>query len=156
MNQQTKRSGIQRGALTLVAAALAGGLFGGCESGVSDDDIELATVVSLRAKQADLKDNPQAVLLLDSRSPAAFRVRHIPGAMNFTLAQVPTSKTTQDGRLLGYDSIIIYGQHPGDDSARGLTKRLMGLEYDEVYWFKGGLDEWTMSGGPTEGTGVAK
>lgn len=129
---------------------------GGCESGVSDDDIELHSVGDIRAKQVTLEENPRAMLLIDSRSPAQFRERRIAGAINFTLAQAPTGNAAADGRLMGYESIVVYGNNPGDNSAKGLTKRLMELEYDDVYWFSGGLEEWVLSGGATEGVGVTR
>lgn len=140
----------------LAAGVLALAIAGGCTEGVSDEDIELTSVVGVRAKQASLSDNNKALLLIDSRSPALFRERHIVGAMNYTLAQAPTSKIVQDGRLLGYDQIVVYGENRGDNSAKGLTKRLLELEYDEVYWFSGGMEEWVAAGGATEGVSVKK
>jgi len=136
----------------LTAAALtAMTVAGGCNSGVSDEDIEFSSLADIRNKQASLKENDRAILLIDSRSPAAYRERHIKGAINYTLAQAPTSKTVQDTRLLGYDTIIVYGNNRGDASAKGLTKRLLELDYDDVYWFANGMDEWVAAGGETEG-----
>ncbi len=136
----------------LTAAGLAAmTIAGGCESGISDEDIEETSVVGVRAKQADLGDNRQAILLIDSRSPAAYRERHIVGAINYTLAHAPTSKTAPDARLLGYDAIVVYGNNRGDNGAKGLTKRLLELDYEDVLWFSGGLEEWTLAGGETEG-----
>lgn len=150
------RSAWHRGWRCAIAATglFAMSLAGGCGGGVSDDDIKLSSVVDVRAKQASLKDNDRAVLLIDSRSPAAYRERHIAGAINYTLAQVPSSKSALDKRLLGYESIIVYGNNRGDNGAKGLTKRLLELDYDDVYWFSEGLDEWVLAGGATEGVMV--
>lgn len=128
---------------------------GGCQTGISDDDIQVTSVVGVRARQSSLKDNAQAVVLLDSRNPAAYRERHIACAINFTLAQAPTSRAGQDPRLRGYEAIVVYGANRGDNGAKGLTKRLMELEYKGVYWFSGGLEEWALAGGKTEGVGSA-
>ena len=126
----------------------------GCEDGVSDDKIEFASLVELREMRAELKSDPKAVIVIDSRSPSVFASQHISGARNYTLAEAPRNSSI-DQRISGYSSIVVYGQDRGDSSAKGLAKRLMEVGYDSVYWFDEGMRAWLEAGGEVEGTNAS-
>lgn len=149
-----RRRGLVGGRVVALALlALVGAVGVGCDDGVSDDTIEFVSLVEVRELRTAAKENPASLALLDSRSPSRFAAERITGARNVTLAQMP-SNAAVDARIAAADTVVVYGEDPGDVTARGLTKRLMELDYSNVYWFREGLKGWKQAGGEVEGTGV--
>lgn len=120
-------------------------LLGGCTRTITDNNIKPVSLTDVRSYTGG--KNRKAVLVLDPRSSDEFRAGHIPGARNIDLAGVQS----RDGRALnpeleGFDTIIVYGDDPGSPAARAMVKRLMEKGRDDVFFYRGGLSEWTRSG----------
>lgn len=84
------------------------------------------------------------ILMIDARSPKAFAAGHIPDARNLTLADFPDrlDRRERDRRIERYGYKVVYGEHRGDAGAQALVKRLLGLGYEDVSMYMGGMDEW--------------
>lgn len=137
--------------LTLIAAgaAVAPSLLGGCETTTSDKDIVIVKADEAFRLWETNKKSPETVLFIDPRPVAQYQEGHIPGAvrMEFDPDMV---RLGRDPRIEQFDNIIVYGFDPGSPLGRGMTKRLMELEYDEVRFFAGGLNEWKSNQHPVE------
>ncbi len=125
---------------------------GGCNQDISMKDIQeisLNKVVKLRAeKKAD------TVLLIDARSPREFGQRRIKDARNIPLESTTDRRGDTDPALEKYSFLVVYGDDPGSVVATAVTKRLMYNGYGDIFWFKGGLMEWTRAGLPLEGFAI--
>lgn len=122
----------------------------GCDRETRDTDIRIITV----SEAKNLFDRVNrgetgAALFLDPRPAAEFDRGHIPNARNFTLAQIkPTARI--DPRIDRFSNLVVYGDNPASATARGLTKRLIAVGYDDVRFFAGGLEEWSGRGYPVD------
>ncbi len=135
------------------AVAVSAGLgLVGCE--ISDADIEFVSVAEVRQLQIQAEKDPKVLLLVDPRSKGAFDAARIPGAVNMEFRRDMEERGV-DPRYKGYRNIVVYGNDPGSAVARGMTKRLMVVGYDDVRLFAGGLDEWRGLNYPVEGTATA-
>lgn len=120
----------------------------GCESSVSDAEIEFVGLGEVRALAGS--DDPKAVLFIDPRPPAAFGRGHIPGARNYQLSRFKSVKGETEPEIDKFKTLVVYGDDPGSGSARGMAKRLMTTGYDPVLLFSGGMLEWERAGLPVE------
>lgn len=100
------------------------------------------------------RSNDDHLLLIDPRPARKFREAHLPGAANIELAQI-RDDAEQDPAIARHDNLVVYGDNPGDSSARAMTLRLMRAGYDDVRLFAGGVDEWRTRGLPLEGEPAA-
>ncbi len=123
-----------------------GGLVG-CE--ISDKDIELVSIAEVRSLQQQAEKDPKVLLLVDPRAPGAYRLAHLPGATNMEFNPQMTERGV-DPKVSSYKNIIVYGDNPGSAVARGMTKRLLKVGYEDVRLFAGGLEEWTALQYPLE------
>lgn len=133
-----------------VVGVLAGVLlFAGCEKSTTDKDIETVSIADLKrlSSSAAKPGNESRVVILDPRSATDYAAGHIPGAVNLQLPDLMQGRT--DSRLLGYETIIVYGDDPASPTARGLTKRLMSNGHKDVKLLEGGLKAWLRQGGDT-------
>ncbi|MEL6796161.1 MAG: rhodanese-like domain-containing protein [Planctomycetota bacterium] len=113
----------------------------GCEANVSERDLEPAEV----GQVLDAAQSP-GTILIDARTPSAFDRGHIPGAVNLNIADVNLESRNRPD-LLAADRIIVYGQNPGDPLAAGLALRLLEAGYGATTIYRGGVDDWTATGG---------
>jgi 3-mercaptopyruvate sulfurtransferase SseA len=135
--------------LTLRIAAMAAAMvfvatLGGCVPNISDKDIQDVPLASLQKsieKQAAAKDKP-LLLLIDSRSPKDFADGHLPDARNMQITAIPDKRGDIDRRLSRFDAIVIYGNDRGSAGPRALAKRMLGVGYENVGVFMGGIEEW--------------
>lgn len=141
--------GVRRG-LTFLALALIS-LMGGCESGVSEQDIRTMNAIEVRTLKVEHDKNPNRELLalIDARAHRRFEAGHIPGAINAQTPDYPEGMPL-DPKLARRQTIVVYGQNPGDLSARVLAKRLLYNGYGGVRLFPGGLEEWSRMGWSVE------
>jgi len=121
---------------------------GGCGN-IDDTDIKNVSIGEVTTALAAREKNPMALALVDARAPQDFATGHIPGAVNLLIVDFPEQRE-RDRRFDAFDRIIVYGKDPSSPSARGLTKRMMYLGYDDVKFFPGGLNEWVGTGRPLE------
>ena len=110
----------------------------GCGPSISDASLRPLGTVELGDQ---LERNPNRVMLIDARSPSAFRDGTIPGAVNKTLRDVPADVDPR--RFEGYKTVVVFGENPASGSARALAKRLMRAGVSDVYFYAGGYEAWS-------------
>ncbi|MGD9688196.1 MAG: rhodanese-like domain-containing protein [Phycisphaerales bacterium] len=138
-----------------IVAGLIGAVLslGGCTPKITQESIKDFPLKEIR-KQLDAQKQqkePSLIVLIDARSPRAFAEGHIPDARNLTLADFPDRtdrRSDLDRRITRYDYKVVYGDDPGSIAAQALVKRMLGLGYEDVYMFRGGLLEWRSAGLP--------
>jgi 3-mercaptopyruvate sulfurtransferase SseA len=126
-------------------------LLGGCNTDISDADIE-KDAVTLRDVQDAVEKPGRNELVVDARTRAEWELRRIPSAVNLSTAQVSGVQGQLDPRLERFSRMIVYGDNPGSAPARALTKKLIITGYRDVRFFPGGLMEWQRAGLPTRST----
>ncbi|MDX2147810.1 MAG: rhodanese-like domain-containing protein [Planctomycetota bacterium] len=107
----------------------------------TDADIVFASMEDVRALVERASVDDRAVLLIDPRSPGEYARGHIPGAQNIQQSAVPADASIRED-WEAYREIIVYGEQPQSGPAKGMTKRLMRVGYDNVRMYEGGLSEW--------------
>ena len=126
-------------------AASAGSLFvlASCGANVSDRNIKVVSLEQVRTYHVrQLADERASILvMIDPRASHDYQAGHIPGARNIHLPDFKRGEP-RDPEIEAFAHIVVYGQHPGDYFAPGVTKRLLELGYKGVVFFAGGLDEW--------------
>ncbi len=130
-------------AFVALLATLASQL-GGCAPNISDNDIQDVPLVSLQKsidQQAAARGKP-LLLLIDARSPKDFAEGHLPDARNMQLTAIPDKRGQTDKRFDRFDTIVIYGHDRGSAGPRALAKRMLGVGYENVGVFMGGIEEW--------------
>ena len=123
---------------TLPAVLLIVGLTGCGETRTSDVDIRSIG----DADVIEAMDQPGTVLV-DVRSGRQYAEGHIPGAASIPLPEMRWN----DSRLAEAEKIVVYSAGWSDVLSRAGAKKLMALGYENVFEFKGGLDEWRDTGG---------
>ncbi len=105
-----------------------------------------------RAREFDQRaQRRNDVLLIDTRSPAAFEQGHIPGARNIRLGDLQDERTIQS--LEPFGTLVVYGENPGDNAARAFAKSLLAEKrLEDVYLFTGGIEAWAAAGYELAGT----
>jgi rhodanese-related sulfurtransferase len=98
-----------------------------------------------------INGTPTAVWL-DPRSEMTYEAGHIPGAVNLPFPRLEAEHTAA---LEGVDVIVVYGTDYDDTLVKAVAKRLIALDYEEVYILRGGLKAWTRDGNAVE-AGPAK
>lgn len=102
----------------------------------------------------DLKvalESGESVVVVDARSPQAFAVEHIPGAISLphrTMSEATTAALDRTALVVVYCDGI--GCNASTKGALNMAK--LGFRVRELI---GGLDWWKRDGHPTEGGGVA-
>jgi rhodanese-related sulfurtransferase len=145
-------------ALVLVALALLSiAPLTGC--GISDDDIVFVSIDEARLLHQDANKpgaNPNLVAFIDPRSRGEFEAGHIAGARHIMISEMPKDARLRTD-LRDVRSIIVYGNDPSSPAARGMTKRMLEIGYDNVSMLGDGLNAWIAQGLPTEqgSTGTA-
>ena len=137
--------------VAIAGLALSLGLVG-CDKSITDRDIVDIPVSEVVRLSNEAKTKPEAVLLMDPRRAQEFQAGHLPGAKNVQIDEFSTQLSRQ-GRIPAYekyDVLVVYGNDPASAVGRAMTKRLLANEYKDVYWFKGGIEEWVANGGLLE------
>jgi len=135
--------------IRLTASLLACGIaLAGCE--VTDDSVKWINVDRAAELQRERAADPLASIFIDPRPSDSFQAAHIPGAVNMSVASFDGEKGINP-RVAQFQTIVVYGQNPGDPSTTAAAKRLLQIGYSGVYGFAGGLDEWKRAARPIEG-----
>ncbi len=138
-----------------IAIATAVGLCGlaiaGCQTGITDADIDNMSLTEVRLLWLDQQAEPdqRLILLIDPRRREVFEAARLPGAVHVTLPDIAL-QTDIDPTLDSYENIVVYAEGPGALSGRAMTKRLLVLGYGQTKLFGGGLIEWSDAGFPLE------
>ncbi|MBS0187645.1 MAG: rhodanese-like domain-containing protein [Planctomycetes bacterium] len=140
---------------TLLAGAVAAtSLLSGCEKDTRDTDIVQVKVAEVSELVQNAEGSPLALLLIDPRPQPEYEEGHIPGARNLLLTRFDGEKG-RDPRIVQFDEVIVYGDDPSSPVARAVNKRMLAMDYRNVRFFAGGLDEWKAANLPIE-TGPSK
>ncbi|UYV13380.1 MAG: rhodanese-like domain-containing protein [Phycisphaera sp.] len=136
---------------TGILLAVGIGVVAGCDTGITDADIDNITLTELRLLwlEQQEKTNEPLVLLIDPRRRGAFEGSRLPGAVHVTLPDLALESEI-DPSVNAYDRIVVYAEGPGALSGRAMTKRLLVLGYDQTRLFGGGVVEWADAGFPIE------
>ncbi len=118
----------------------------GCSNKTSDAVIQVMTDTQLTTA---LDGENHGVLLIDIRQPAAFASGHIPGAINIPISRL--DRHQRDPLLTQAQKIVVYGNDWNDALPRAAVKKLIRLDFVDVYYFHGGLQAWEDSGRATSG-----
>lgn len=128
-------------------AMLACAFLAGCE--MTDEKIDWIGTERATEIHNRREDDPRAALFVDPRPAESFESAHIAGAINRSLATFDGEKGI-DPRISRFQSIVVYGQNPGDKSVTAVAKRLLTIGYSGVYAYSGGIEEWTSARLPTQ------
>ena len=109
----------------------------------SDQNLEM---VSYERLDAMLNDTGRPTLLLDIRPVRYYAEAHLPGAVNIPLPDI----VKQDPRLGAAHNIVVYGSHWLDTLAPAGAKKLIALGYQNVFLFRGGVEQWQSQGRAVE------
>ncbi len=131
----------------VLLCSLAGLGLGGCS--VSDADIEYIDLSQMRQAHVEVGKPGKAVFLIDPRTPSQFAEGHIPGAKNILLPSIKAS-SKPDPDIEEYGLIVVYGNDPASVAAKGMTKRLMEIGYDDVKMYRDGFAAWYLNKLPIE------
>ena len=135
---------------TLATVCLAILAASACTKSTSDKNIIYVTPF----KAVELMNDPGSMLKrapvsvwVDPRSPEKYAEGHIPGAINLPFPRM----TAEAGLVLGkYDQFVVYDTSYDDTIAKAASKRLIELDFSDVYTLEGGLKAWTRDGNPLE------
>lgn len=147
---RTRQPSLSRTAAVLVGTAGIG-LLVGCDTGITDADIDNITLTELRLLWLEQQEKPDEplLLLIDPRRRDAFEGSRLPGAVHVTLPDLALQQES-DPTVDVYDRIVVYAEGPGALSGRAMTKRLLVLGYGQTRLFGGGVVEWADAGFPIE------
>jgi rhodanese-related sulfurtransferase len=118
----------------------------GCsdEVKVNDTDIQMIQFTELQAKLNDPKAQP--LVIVDVRRADKFAAGHIPGAINIFLPNIKD----RDAAFATATTIVVYGAGWTDYLSPAAAKRLIRMRYNNVFDFRGGLEQWKAEGGKVE------
>lgn len=115
----------------------------GCEStNISDSDVMAVTEIGLRAALEE-----KNTVLVDVRKEDQYAAGHLPNAINIYLPKIRANNP----KLQAASKIIVYGNDWTDPLPIAGAKRLLALEYKNVYQYRGGVEEWKEKGLPIHG-----
>ena len=130
--------------VTIIAGATA------CTKSTSDKNMTYVTpfkAVKLMNQPGSMMKRAPVSVWVDPRSPEKYAEGHIPGAINLPFPRM----TAEAGLVLGrYDLFVIYDTSYDDTIAKAASKRLIELDFSDVYTLEGGLKAWTRDGNTLE------
>ncbi|MFC6080241.1 DUF4440 domain-containing protein [Sphaerisporangium aureirubrum] len=91
-----------------------------------------------------------AVTVVDALPEPAYRRRHLPGALNLTAVDAPAS--AEDVLPDRAAPIVVYSTDPACTRGPDLAAELKRLGYQDVRLYAEGIEDWTRSGLPVEGS----
>ncbi len=107
----------------------------------SDRDIE---VIDYR-KVIEFINHPDIpTALIDVRPSQQYRAGHLPRAINIPLPQI----TIGEQRLAEVKRIIVYANGWNDNISAAAVKKMIYMGYENVYDFRGGVEQWVNEGNP--------
>ena len=118
--------------LTLAAAI-------GCEQETLTSDKDLRI---LERGDVFKRIHLQEAILIDTRTREKYAAGHIPGAISLPLQFM----RKDDPRLTGSKVIIVYADGWNDPLSTAGVKRLISLDYKDVFDYKGGVQDWLEAG----------
>lgn len=143
-------SPVIRGLLIALAAFAALGL-SACSTTTDDSSLTMVdpqeALKTMHDRSGVLGLGKSKSVWVDPRSLEAYRKAHIPGAIHLPFSEVADE---HELRLEGVTTIVVYGEDYNDVKAKGMSKRLIELGYDDVRTLAGGLRQWESQGHDVE------
>jgi len=111
--------------------------------------IDGASTVTASELFSFMLDETKNLLIIDVRSSGSYSHAHIPGAVSLPNEIFTTETLAQLSNKNPEASLVIYcaGVHCGKSVDATNLALETGLE--EIYWFRGGIEEWLKQGYPT-------
>jgi len=81
-------------------------------------------------------------IILDARTPEDFAEKHIPGANNFSVGNFDSLFRERGDLLKLGEVIIVYCSGPSCEDSRNLAEKLSDRGFENIFVFKGGMEEW--------------
>jgi rhodanese-related sulfurtransferase len=91
-----------------------------------------------------------AAIIIDARSSEQFDQGHLPGALNVPIDDFIEYHSRLDERVPIDATVIVYCQSVTCDQSENLARELGMMGYERVLVYRGGWDEWSQAGLPTE------
>lgn len=134
----------------LVSVALIAFILPGCGAPrTMDSSIQYVDLAMLRSAMEKDKETPSHLVIVDPRPASEYSEGHIPGSVNLRLPDVDRVEGLNP-LIRGHHMIVVYGKDPGSAVAKGMTKKLISLQYKRVRMYQGGMVDWIASGQPVE------
>lgn len=134
-------------AATVMFALVWSACVGAAEKARVPDSLPGAMLVDAKWVKSAL-DRRESLLVLDARIASEFAQGHLPGAVNLDEKAGVTLQST-----LPRDKsspVLFYCNGPKCLKSFESAKKTLELGYRKVYWFRGGIPEWTSHGYPLE------
>jgi rhodanese-related sulfurtransferase len=114
----------------------------GCHSDpkTSDQDLAQLEYPKFLQMQADPK---MRLVIVDVRSAERYYAGHIPNAINISIPDLRAA----DPRLADATDIVVYATGWTEYLSPAAAKKLLALNYKNVYDFRGGIEMWQAYGG---------
>lgn len=119
----------------------------GCDSGPKISDQNLIEIQANEVARM-LAEGQDGHIALDPRTRLRYDSGHLPAALHIPLE----SLKARDPRLLGHDTLIVYGTDWNDLVPQAAGKKLLSLGYESVRVYRGGVADWVTNGGKIEHT----
>lgn len=140
-----RRNGLAAMAV-IVAMMLSVGV-GAADKARVPESLPGATLVDAKWVKSAL-DAREPLLVLDARIAGEFAEGHLPGAVNLDeKAGVTLQSTLPKDKS---SPVLFYCNGPKCLKSFESAKKTLELGYGKVYWFRGGIPEWTSHGYPLE------
>lgn len=123
----------------------------GGERNIQDTVQTLADSVTLRVitlEEAYALYQSNKGIFVDSRSLFFYNRAHIRGAISICYRCTDTSTVMRE--MPRDQLLIVYCSGPRCDQAQMLIQKLRMNQFRNIYWFKGGMDEWREAGYPID------
>ena len=89
-------------------------------------------------------------IIIDARVAEEFAKGHLPGALNIPIYDFVEYYSQLDERVPIDAAVIVYCQSVTCDESANLAQELRLMGYESVVVYRGGWDEWSEAGLPTE------
>lgn len=129
----------------VVATAAVSAVAGGCTRKTSDAVIRSIPPTDAYKRMAD---NPDRVLVLDTRSEEAFQAERLSGAKHIRSSDIDVREPGK--RFDGYSMVLVYGENAGSTMAAATAKKLIAAGIDSVRVIEGGFAAWRSNGLPVD------
>tara|TARA_Y100001933_G_scaffold264567_2_gene330954 strand:- start:47402 stop:48394 length:993 start_codon:yes stop_codon:yes gene_type:complete len=117
----------------------------GCQSDPTTSDQDLTQLEYPRF--LEMKANPKMrLVVIDVRSAERYATGHIPGAINISIPDLRPN----DPKLADATDIVVYATGWTEYLSPAAAKKLLSMNYKNVYDFRGGIEMWQAYGGRVE------
>ncbi len=138
-----KRQSMNRSIVWGLLFILCGSYIAGCEPKPKITDKNVVVIDDVQV--AEMIQNNDKLLIIDTRPDYKYRLGHLPGAVNIPLPELEPD----DSRITPDKHIVVYGDGPRNTLSHAAAKKLLTSAKLVVYDFRGGYELWTKNGRET-------